>query len=127
MSCQDVVVFSHRRSGTHLTMDTIRNNFSDFVEPPINIDALRFPDRRRRVREQLSLRRGSSRLIMKSHAPSELDRHFVCEQARDIASRAIRGSKLIYVYRDGRDVMASLYHYIRKVRPDLSLDSFSDF
>lgn len=120
------MVFSHRRSGTHLTIDTIRNNFPAYGDPPINIDALRDPERAPEVRARLA-RRGPSATILKSHSPGCLERHFTSRAALEEARQTVRDARWIYVYRDGRDVLTSLYHYVCAVRDDLKSISFREF
>lgn len=126
MSLRNVAVFSHRRSGTHLTIDTIRNNFAAYGDPPVNIDALRDPERAPEVRARLA-RRGASPAILKSHSPGRLEHHFTSRAALEAALQAVRDTRWIYVYRDGRDVLTSLYHYVRFVRDDLMSISFREF
>ena len=47
------------------------------------------------------------------------------QEEKEFVENLLENSKVIYVYRDGRDVLVSLYHYIRGFREDLP--EFSDF
>lgn len=128
MSSSDIAVFSHRRSGTHLTIDTIRNNFAGYQDEPVNIDALRDPDRSPTVRTKLFSRSDPScKIVMKSHSPASVANHFVGDRPLQDAKRAIRNARKICVYRDGRDVLTSLYFYLREATQDFESVSLSQF
>jgi hypothetical protein len=86
-----ILVASHRRSGTHLTIDSIINNsakefrLANFdkirSEQPINLD---------------------NNVVYKTHCNGKKFLDSYCNLNFD---------KIIYVYRDGRDVMKSLLKY----------------
>ena len=49
------------------------------------------------------------------------------EEERAFARSVLRESPAIYVHRDGRDVMASLYYYMQSFDEDVKKQSFSEF
>ena len=105
-----IVVASHRRSGTHLTIDSLRQNLGDVCKDYITLDRLE-PGQRKHLAPDAfreALRRLDGIPILKTHAMPSLLRH------GSLADELIRNSKVIYVYRDGRDVLVSLYHYAKK-------------
>jgi hypothetical protein len=113
-----IVVASHRRSGTHLTLDLLRRNFPACrprmlpLESPHNayfsIDRF-FPDAPLPAsqREALRLLAKAERPTIKTHA--EPDFHEIAPRHRDFADRILQRSVRIYVWRDGRKVLCSLW------------------
>lgn len=100
-----VLVASHRRSGTHLTIDSISNNASyDFGIH--NFD---------KVRNGIGLEEyGNRNMILKSHMNGDaFDKH-----EKEFLEKNIR---ILYAFRDGRGVMQSLYNYENK---DVDFPSF---
>lgn len=90
-----ILVASHRRSGTHLTIDSISNNAS------LDFEITNFD----KVRNDAGLQTyGDKNLILKSHMNGNVFK----EHLSDFDAQKI---PIIYVYRDGRDVMQSLYNY----------------
>jgi hypothetical protein len=97
-----VYVTSHRRSGTHLTLDNLSNNFSQFAGGFSNFD--------------VGNPSGESSQLFKTHfnatgAVKKFDDH----------------GRVIYVIRDGRDVMVSLYHYEKAHVQSVANLSFAEF
>ena len=123
-----VVVASHRRSGTHLVLDSLRANVPgvdprfitlDRIEPshPRHVSTVEF-DRRLRSRRGIAL--------VKTHALPEATA-WRDPQARDYACRLLDSAPVIYVHRDGRDVLVSLYNYTRSYAPAIASLSFAEF
>lgn len=122
-----IIVATHRRSGTHWTIDALRNNSADInpkfltleqTEPshhqPIPLDEF-----------QNTLESLDGRVLLKIHdLPSAT--YWQNMQEREFALAMIQ-SPTIYVHRDGRDVMVSLYYYMKQFREDFADLSFSDF
>lgn len=50
-----------------------------------------------------------------------------CAEERAFALSVLRESPVIYVHRDGRDVMVSLYYYLQSFDEEVKNQSFSDF
>ena len=94
-------VASHRRSGTHLTLDSLVVNFDYFQEGFENFD--------------VDVSSKQSRLY-KTH----LD-------GAEATTMLSKNAKVVYVVRDGRDVMVSLYNYSKSLDANIKQMSFSDF
>lgn len=129
---QNIVVISHRRSGTHLTIDAIRNNFSPYKKSKyINIDLLL---NNNGPKEQLSfdsikaaLNRGG--MIVKTHAEPDIGSYFgpLPKNEIEFIEELFNSSKKIYVLRDGRDVMVSFYEYMKTYNEVVRTQSFKEF
>jgi hypothetical protein len=116
-----VIVASHRRSGTHLTIDTIFNNFPVFSGRQRNelmtLDHLSSHVTRwdRTVDEFREHIRTQPR-ILKTHCHGYLDDFFQGpKEIRPFIHDLFRHSRVIYIYRDCRDVMVSQFHYHHKI------------
>lgn len=124
---ENVVVFSHRRSGTHLTIDAIRNNFNAYRAPHVNLDTLRKTPHPEQAVERLAESWMTSARVLKSHSIVQLRTFFPRSEIGDFVQSVASDAKTIYVCRDGRDVMTSLYYYALKVKPALRDVTFSRF
>lgn len=124
-----ILVASHRRSGTHLTMDAIHNNFREYTSSFVNLDRLAaaHPDPLSisDFTDQLS----RSRRLLKTHMYPDAGAFFPSRPAHaELAENLLNEARIIYVYRDGRDVMTSLYYYLQDHHPDrMKETSFSTF
>ena len=109
-----VVLATHRRSGTHLTLDLLRRQFPDcrarkkpfqaLESLYLNLDALGAPrllalDRARRLLGR------AARPIVKTHASPALEEFEPGPQA--FARAVLADADVIAVHRDVRDVLAS--------------------
>ncbi|MCL4219332.1 MAG: hypothetical protein KJ052_20310, partial [Candidatus Hydrogenedentes bacterium] len=102
-----VCVVSHRRSGTHLLIDTLFNNFPGFQPAYVNLDHLTLRQGRKLTPAELRDRLERP-CILKTHGHANLEAFF--DQDRDVLDSvyaALDESSMIYIYRDGRDVMVS--------------------
>ena len=127
MNKQNVLVISHRRSGTHLTIDSIRNNFKALRESPyVTLEILgdSHPDHLS-VSEFRQAISGNSGVI-KAHYLPDVSEYLASEEAR-CAEDVFNQSKQIYVVRNGRDVLASLYELRRGHDALVREMSFSQF
>ncbi len=124
---ENVLVISHRRSGTHLTIDSIRNNFKTLRECPfVTLETLdrNHPDHlpvtefRQAISEQAR--------VIKVHYLPNVSQHLATEEAA-LAEDIFSQSKKIYVVRNGLDVLASLYEFRRGHDPLAAEMSFSQF
>ena len=97
---EPVFVASHRRSGTHLTLDTLVANFDYFKLGFENFDSCTEADKR----------------LFKTHLDGVLATGLVPD-----------GSKIVYVVRDGRDALVSLYNYEKSYDADVQKQDFSNF
>ncbi len=125
---EHVIVISHRRSGTHLLIDAICNNFGAYKNGYVNLDRLAPGHLKKMSVDEFTQRIGRGPHVLKTHTYADWKRFFFQErEAGELAGGLFADSKLIYVYRDGRDVLASLYEYAKTVFPDMSEAGFSDF
>jgi hypothetical protein len=111
-----IIIISHRRSGTHLTIDTILNNFKKykkFVTINKNEDI---------EKGNLKEIRNRKNNLIKTHSTDKCDK-----KVKKIINKHVEKNKAIYVVRNGLDVMVSLYKYIDSFDHPYSYDSFSEF
>ena len=127
-----LIVASHRRSGTHLTIDAILNNFEGFetggLSAEVNLDLL--APRSVGARSLAALRDELARgpRIVKTHTHPDVAGYLSApDEAGEFARVLLAESKRIYVHRDGRDVLASLYHYVRRYHPKGEALGFAEF
>ncbi|MEN8154846.1 MAG: sulfotransferase domain-containing protein [Acidobacteriota bacterium] len=123
-----IIVASHRRSGTHWLIDSIFNNLKGVNHGYINLDRLltgspeniNVEDFKKKIITK-------KKTILKTHTPGnfEIFEPFV-QQAKFIKEEIIPQSKIIYIYRDGRDVMTSLYYYMLRSKK-IGEISFNEF
>lgn len=126
-SSKTIIVATHRRSGTHWTIDALRNNSLDINSKFLTLEQTE-PSHHQPIpleEFQNMLESLEGRVLLKIHdLPSAT--YWKNEHTRQFA-RAMLLSPTIYVYRDGRDVMVSLYYYMKRFREDFTDLSFSDF
>lgn len=116
-----IVLATHRRSGTHLTIDLLRRQFEDcasakrlgesLAELYLNAERLIDPRRPISQRRALALLARAARPIVKTHALPD----FAAWQPEHGAFvRELLADADVYsVHRDGRDVLCSLHLYAR--------------
>lgn len=127
---KNVIVASHRRSGTHLTIDSIVNNFNCLNGNNIKtIDHLSDHDPKNNMTvDDLNKSLKGSNSILKTHSTAYIDNYFIGDRiTTDYINRLFSESKIIYVYRDGRDVLVSLYNYMKSFNLDIKDTSFKEF
>jgi hypothetical protein len=127
-----IVVATHRRSGTHLTLDLLRRQFhacrarkglgEGLDTLYLNLD--RLDGRRRPLSEEAALERlrRAPRPLVKTHA-------LPCPRPglhADFLARLYADADVYAVVRDGRDVLCSLHAYVRSYdrRAPASLSDF---
>ena len=123
-----IVIATHRRSGTHWTIDALRNNSPDICADFLTLE--RVSTRHdtalplSKFRQQLDAL--DRRVLIKVHdLPSA--GYFHGEAERDFARELMSNSPIVYVHRDGRDVMVSLYYYLRTFSDVVRGQSFAEF
>jgi hypothetical protein len=138
VSAPPVAIISHRRSGTHLTIDLLRRQFPGTsprllpLETPhhlyLDMDGLRpnhhNPITPRHVLKQL---RRAERCVIKTHClPDDSGSLPEFGPNAALAERLLSKSTKFYVVRDGRKVISSQHIYEQTYRVDalLSLDEF---
>jgi hypothetical protein len=123
-----IVIATHRRSGTHWTIDALRNNSSDINPKFLTLEQTEPSHHQPIPLEdfQAELESLSGQVLIKVHdLPS--GKFWKLDDERHHALDILKKSTTIYVHRDGRDVMVSLYHYMKSFREDFADLSFSDF
>jgi hypothetical protein len=128
-----LIVASHRRSGTHLAIDAIVNNFEIFKNNPeistLTIDHLASHlrgsdfavDKFRNLIE-------SNTCVLKTHSHGNMNDFFNASgEIAELVSGLFGEAKIVYVARDGRDVLTSLYHYQKKIDKKIRNTSFSQY
>ncbi len=124
----NVVVISHRRSGTHVTIDALRNNFAAYGESYVNLDHVLARHDETSSSASIAAELTKNPRIVKTHLHGDIDAWSDGDPvAAGFARSLIEDSKCIYVYRDGRDVLTSLFHYVRGFDPTARSLSFSEF
>lgn len=132
MSSKDkirILVVSHRRSGTHLTIDSLVNNFPDLRNAefitleqvkPGHVTHIPVADMRRMTET-------GKAVIMKTHYLPGLSGYGLPDDARLFVEEVFREYKIIYAYRHGLDVMVSLYNYMKQYDEATRKIAFPDF
>lgn len=123
-----VVVASHRRSGTHLMLDSLRSNVRDVQRRFMTLERIE-PSHERHVPvvefdRQLRAQRGV--VLVKTHALPAAGA-WQAREAADYASELLAAAPTIYVHRDGRDVLVSLYRFVQSYSPQVAAQSFAEF
>jgi len=121
-----IVVASHPRSGTHLTLDLLRKQFSAcqsslWVWEPLshlylNLDKLTDAQRYYDVEEACSLLGRADRPTVKTHSLPALDQ-FSGRRHR-LAKEVLSEGDVLYVVRDVRDVLCSMYLWEKERHPE---------
>lgn len=123
-----IIVATHRRSGTHWTLDALRNNSPDISETFLTLERASSehgsPLPPADFRSRLEALPG--RVLVKMHDLPTAS-FWKRDDERAFALSVLRGSPVIYVHRDGRDVMVSLYYYLQSFDAAVKQQSFSDF
>jgi hypothetical protein len=123
-----IVVASHRRSGTHLLLDSLRANAPDVNPRFMNLDRIE-PSHREHIpipEFDRRLRARDGIVLVKTHTLPDA-RDWKTPETADYAMTLIAGAPTIYAHRDGRDVIVSLYHYMASYRSDVAQRPFGEF
>ena len=123
-----VIVASHRRSGTHLTLDSLRMNALDLDPDFLTLEAIEpgHPEHIPAGEFERRLTSGTGTVLVKTHAPPGRAA-WASEEAADYAEHVLRRWPAIYVHRDGRDTLVSLHHFVATYSPEVATLSFGDF
>lgn len=124
-----LVVASHMRSGTHLTIDLLRRNLPSVSARYLNLDRL-MPDHG----EPLGVAAFDRRLaglegvpLLKTHAPAQPGWFAAADAGARRARSLLDAARVVYVVRDGRDVLVSLFYYMRHYSERVRAQSFAAF
>lgn len=120
----NILIVSHRRSGTHLTIDLIRNNFINYSFPYVSLDEL---SKREKIDFiKYKLRSENKYRIYKSHSDINYKKHYESAYISSFFEYLLDKSKIIYVYRNVFDMLLSLYNHYKIFFPKIvdNLDFF---
>ena len=123
-----IVIATHRRSGTHWTIDALRNNSPDINNKFLTLEQID-PSHAFHIplddfQTELDTLEGHA--LIKTHdLPSATS--FDSTPEREFTQELMQNSPVIYVHRDGRDVMVSLYYYMKSFSESVAEISFSEF
>ena len=123
-----VVIATHRRSGTQWAIDALRNNSPEISEAYMTLEQMEggrdavipLADFRRQL-----LNLDGKVLINVHHLP--IAEAWSGRDEWQFARTILNNSPTIYVHRDGRDVMVSLYYYMQSFSETVRNQSFADF
>jgi hypothetical protein len=117
------------RSGTHLTIDLLRRNASEVSARYLNLDQLMADHREPLGREAFD--RALVALgpvpVLKTHVPASPAGWFGGGAGPERARELLAAGRVVYVVRDGRDVLVSLFHYMRRYDKRVREQRFADF
>ena len=123
-----ILVSSHRRSGTHFLIDSIRANIDNSIFPDhrklpadFNLGSLFSKDYKilKIFKELINM---DSTVIIKSHLlPEECNIKNPNDEYEELIKQIFISSKKLYISRDGKDTIVSLYKFL-----DPTID-FSEF
>jgi len=119
-----IVIASHRRSGTHLAIDLFRRQFREcgsWKFPGerndrlyVNLDMVLDQNKELPASVACKILRRTAKALLKTHRmPSSNNKDTPQRFTQRELSRLFENADIVYVYRDGRDVMRS-YHQYRK-------------
>jgi hypothetical protein len=125
---ETVCVISHRRSGTHLTIDNVIANFSPFSQYQ-NLDSVLEEPANGASDSVSEIKQAaeSGPMLLKSHFLPSLVPYEFRAQAKDLVEQIFSEARIIYVARNGLDVMASLYEYMKVFDETVQSSDFSSF
>ena len=123
-----VVIATHRRSGTQWAIDALRKNSPDISDTYMAMEQIEggrdavipLADFRRQL-----LNLDGKVLINVHHLP--FAEAWSGRDEWQFARTILKNSPTIYVHRDGRDVMVSLYYYMQSFSETVRNQSFADF
>ncbi len=123
---KNIIVISHRRSGTHLTIDSIINNFFEYNKSSflnLNEHKIKQPEYTKNFLKKIK----QNNKIIKTHFLPDFSIYNLDNQLTKKIKILFKNSKLIYVYRNGLDVMVSLYEYMKKYDNKIKSMNFDEF
>lgn len=123
-----VVVASHRRSGMQWTIDALRNNSADINDSYMSLAQMEADHDGAiplaKFRRQLLNMEG--RVLINVHELPSAESWKGLDE-RLFARTLLQHSPTIYVHRDGRDVMVSMYYFMQSFSETVRNQSFSKF
>lgn len=123
-----IAVISHRRSGTHLTIDTLRHNVGGVSDRFHTLESILPTHHEHCPLPHFIQKLGTQETcIIKTHALPELEEFRGDPLVYSVANALMSRAKSIYAIRDGRDVMVSFYEYRRRFDTTLANVPFGEF
>ena len=123
-----VVIATHRRSGTQWVIDALRRNSPDINDTYMALEQIETNGDATvplaSFRSQLLSLEGN--VLINAHSLPSAD-NWTGRDERQFVGRILRNSPTIYVHRDGRDVLVSLYYYMKSISETVRNQSFSRF
>ena len=123
-----VVVASHRRSGMQWTIDALRDNSADINDSYMSLEQMEADHDGAiplaKFRRQLLNMEG--RVLINVHELPSAESWKGLDE-RLFARTLLQHSPTIYVHRDGRDVMVSMYYFMQSFSETVRNQSFSKF
>jgi hypothetical protein len=119
-----ILIISHRRSGTHLAIDSLRLNVKDIAQNFLTLEVL-FPFHKQYISRTIfekKLQKYQDEykyIIIKTHLMLKGkgkygDYKNLDKDTQIFIDRLFEQAMKIYIFRDGRDVMVSYYHYLNQ-------------
>lgn len=124
-----ILVASHRRSGTHWTIDSIRHNFPSVNNQFITLERIlpNHPSPMNLDEFNSYLDNKGEKAIIKTHlTPFEVEK-MADYHVKKIIQSIFNRSKIVYVVRDGRDVLNSLFYYVSSFSKRKEKLTFTEF
>jgi hypothetical protein len=123
-----VIIASHRRSGTHLMLDSLRANARDVQQRTMTLDRIEPSHPKHLPLAEFDRRLRSKRhtVLVKTHGLPD-QRAWQTSEAAAYATELVAAAPVILVHRDGRDVLVSLYHYLATFSPSVAEKSIAQF
>jgi len=127
-----IIVASHRRSGTHLTIDAICQNFAQYKNSiPASeafLEQFRGKGNEKLIRAKEAVKSKSNVFFTHIHDINTIQNYFQDDpDLLAFTKDLFNNSKVIYIQRDGRDVMVSMYEWMKTTNVSPSDISFSEF
>lgn len=123
-----VVIATHRRSGMQWVIDALRRNSPDINATYMALEQIETNDDAAiplaSFRRQLLDLDGN--VLINVHELPSAD-NWTGLDKRLFVRTILRNSPIIYVHRDGRDVLVSLYYYMKSISETVRNQSFSHF
>ena len=111
-SASPVIVVSHRRSGTHLALDLLHHNF-EYALPYASLKAL---DARCETAHKAAAiaRVTATSELYKAHCHADFGSYYADPRVASLLDDRIRDSHIVYVMRDAKDTLTSLFFHARR-------------
>ncbi|MEM7453373.1 MAG: sulfotransferase domain-containing protein [Planctomycetota bacterium] len=124
----NLLIISHRRSGTHLTIDSIRNNFDCFrSQPLLTLETLQTAHGEHQTPDEFQSELACRPRIIKTHYLPRFNDLLPDANSQRLVNFVYRNSKKIYVVRNGLDVLVSLYEFRKSHNKRFEEYSFGEF